>query len=182
MHRNDLIHQLESYRDRWAQETETCDRFLAFVRGHADCFERSLLEGHVTGSAWLVNGASTHVLLTHHRKLEQWFQLGGHADGESDVARVAMTEAVEESGLADLAFVADDVFDIDIHPIPERKGVPEHFHYDVRFAIQATRGEAFVVSEESLDLAWVAIDRLADYTSEASMLRMAKKWRSNRTS
>lgn len=177
MRRQPLIALLETYRSRWPDESATCERYLEFVSRNPDCFERSLQEGHVTGSAWIVNTAGTHVLLTHHRKLGQWFQLGGHADGETDVGKVAMAEAREESGLAELRFVNDEIFDIDIHLIPARKSDPEHYHYDVRFALQAVGSDAFAVSEESLDLAWVELDKLSDYTTEESMLRMARKWR-----
>lgn len=177
MKRKPLIALLERYRYRWKDEAETCERFIEFVSRNPDCFERSLEEGHITGSAWIVNTAGTHVLLTHHRKLGQWFQLGGHADGEPDVTRVAMQEAREESGLAELRFVSSEIFDLDIHLIPARRSDPEHYHYDVRFALQSVGSDAFTVSEESLDLAWVELMKLADYTTEESMLRMARKWR-----
>lgn len=69
------------------------------------------------------------------------------------------------------------IFDIDIHLIPERKGEPAHYHYDVRFALRATGSEDYVVSAESHDLAWVEIAKLDQFTAEESMLRMAAKWR-----
>ncbi len=176
MKRQPLVALLETYKARWNDEHETCDRYLDFVSRNPDCFERSLEEGHVTGSAWLVNIAGSHVLLTHHRKLGQWFQLGGHADGEANVTKVAMAEAREESGLEGLRFVSDEIFDIDIHLIPARKGEAAHYHYDVRFALQAVGSDAFSVSEESFDLAWVELANLEEYTREESMLRMARKW------
>ncbi|NER51236.1 MAG: NUDIX hydrolase [Symploca sp. SIO1A3] len=176
MKRKPLIGLLEAYASRWIEEKQTCDRFLEFVRRNPDCFERWLAEGHVTGSAWLVNKAGTHVLLTHHRKLGAWFQLGGHADGESDVAKVALQEAHEESGLGDLHLLDDAIFDIDIHLIPARKTDPDHYHFDVRFIVRAMGSEAFEVGEESLDLAWVEIESISDFTTETSMLRMARKW------
>lgn len=59
-------------------------------------FLESLAKGHITGSAWVVNGDGTEGLLTHHRKLDCWLQLGGHADGESDVLVVAIKEAEDK--------------------------------------------------------------------------------------
>jgi 8-oxo-dGTP pyrophosphatase MutT (NUDIX family) len=115
------------------------------------------------------------VLLTHHRKLGRWLQLGGHSDGDPDTLGVAQTEASEESGLC-VRPLSEAVFDLDVHEIPARKGDPAHWHFDVRFALQVTGSEDFRVSGESLDLAWVPIDRLGEYTDEASMLRMARKW------
>jgi 8-oxo-dGTP pyrophosphatase MutT (NUDIX family) len=117
-------------------------------------------------------------LLTHHKKLGRWLQVGGHSDGCADPLAVAIKEAEEESGLAVTALAAE-AFDIDVHEIPARKSDPAHFHFDIRFVLQAREGEAFQVSDESHDLAWVPVQRLADYTNEESMLRMARKWLEN---
>ncbi len=150
-------------------------RLAAFVWAHENCFDRSLLVGHVTGSAWIVDLDRTHVLLTHHRKLDKWLQLGGHADGDSDVLRVALREAREESGLTSVRPVRESIFDVDIHLIPARKTEPEHFHYDVRYALEADRGEALRMSDESHDLRWVRVDEVAVLTQEESVLRMVRK-------
>ena len=176
MHRNDLLQKLTAYPARYPEEQATAHRLIQFVESHTDCFERSLQIGHVTGSAWVVNRAGTHVLLTHHKKLDKWFQLGGHADGDSNILRAALREVQEESGLAAFAPVSGEIFDIDIHLIPERKNDPAHHHHDIRFAVQATGSEDYIVSAESHDLAWVEIQNLHQVTTETSMLRMAGKW------
>lgn len=176
MHRQVLLHLLNDYRHRHPAEAGVVRRFRTFVESHPDCFDRRLKVGHVTGSAWLVDRAGTHVLLTHHRKLDLWIQLGGHADGNPDPLAVALEEAREESGLSDLAPVGEDVFDLAIHDIPAIGADPAHKHYDVRFALRATGSERYTVGDESHDLAWVEIERLGDYTSEVSMLRLARKW------
>ena len=149
-------------------------QFLALLDDPADPFLRERLKGHLTGGAWLVSGDGRRVLMTHHRKLGRWLQLGGHADGDTDMARVALKEAEEESGLSDLS-VEDDIFDLDRHWIPERKDVPRHWHYDVRYVVRANGSEAYVVSDESLDLAWRGIAPLAD-DADPSIRRMARKW------
>lgn len=174
-HRQRLLGLIEEYAPRHGDEAAVVDRFITFIRANERCFERDCWTGHITGSAWLVNGAGTHVLLTHHRKLDRWLQLGGHSDGESNSLSAAQREAEEESGLPVRA-LDPQVFDLDVHEIPARKADPAHYHYDVRFAFQADR-EDFQVSAESLDLAWVCIEELADFTDEESMLRMAEKWR-----
>ena len=176
MARQALIRDLRDYRVRWPGESETVDRFVDFVLSQPDCFERSLKIGHVTGSAWVVNRAETQVLLTHHKKLGMWVQLGGHADGDVEVLRVARREAAEESGLAGLQLVPGGIFDVDVHRIPSGPGEPEHLHWDVRFAFRASAGEDFRISDESHELRWVEIRSLASVTREESMLRMARKW------
>ena len=102
-------------------------------------------------------------------------QLGGHADGDRDMAGVALKEAQEESGLPYLSVDGDAIFDLDRHWIPERKEVPGHWHYDVRYVVRAGTDERYVVSEESHDLAWRLISDVAQ-DADASMSRMARKW------
>ena len=172
----DLARQLRDYRIRWPGEAAVVARFLDFLAAHPDAFARSLAVGHVTGSAWLVDRAGARVLLTHHKKLGIWVQLGGHADGDADVFRVARREAEEESGLPELAAVSDRIFDVDVHRIPARGAEPEHLHWDVRYAFRAPGGEAFRVSDESHELAWIDVRALETVTREESMLRMARKW------
>ena len=169
--------QLTRYRQRWPAEADTVQAFEALLDDPADPFVRERLAGHFTGSAWLVDGAGTRVLLTHHRKLERWLQLGGHADGERELAQVALKEAEEESGLPDLQLIDPEPFDLDRHWIPERGDVPGHWHYDARYLVRAAGSEAFLVSEESLALAWRLIAGLPDDPgADESMRRMAGKW------
>lgn len=177
MHRVPLLALLRVYRPLDAADAACRERFAAFVAAQPRCFERDLASGHVTGSAWIVDRAGRRVLLTHHRKLGIWVQPGGHADGEPDIAAVAQREALEETGLAGLAPCGEGVFDLDIHGIPARPDFPAHEHYDVRFALRATAGEAFVVSDESHALAWVPLEELERYSREISLLRMREKWR-----
>lgn len=179
MYRDALLTQLNHYILHYPQESFVVERFKEFVDTHQDCFERTQLNGHVTGSAWLTNNSGTHVLLTHHRKLNRWLQLGGHADGNGNLLEVAIREAREESGIADIIAVSDTLFDIDIHHIPERTHEPGHFHYDARFALQVTSSDQFTVSSESHALEWVDISQLQSKTSELSIHRMAYKWMNN---
>ena len=78
--------------------------------------------------------------------------------------------------LAELEALSPEIFDVDVHEIPARKGEPAHLHYDVRFALVAPAGAEFVVSEESHDLAWVPRAEVAHYNTDDSVLRMAAKW------
>jgi hypothetical protein len=93
-----------------------------FIAAQPECLWRSCVPGHLTGSAWVVSPDRRRVLLTHHRKLDKWLQLGGHADGDPDLAAVAQREAHEESGLMGIRLLSPEVFDVDRHWIPERKG------------------------------------------------------------
>jgi 8-oxo-dGTP pyrophosphatase MutT (NUDIX family) len=172
---DDLAQALRLHADAGAEDG-VADRFLAFLASDPNVFERSHAPGHFTGSAWLVSADGERVLLTHHRKLERWLQLGGHADGDRDLVRVALREAEEESGLCDLV-VDPAIFDLDCHRIPARGTEPAHLHYDVRYVVRATGSEAFGVSDESLELAWRPIRAVAqDPRADESLRRMARRW------
>ena len=172
----ELAAALADYGRRFPREAATVELFRALLADPGPVYERRRLAGHFTGSAWLVDASGQRVLLTHHRKLGRWLQLGGHADGDADLAAVALKEAEEESGLGDLV-VEPAIFDLDRHAIPARGEEPEHWHYDVRFVVRATGSEDFAVGEESLDLAWKPVSELAaDPSADESMRRMAAKW------
>ena len=176
MHRNDLLSKLRSYRKRWPDEVKMADRLSDFVESNPDCFERSLKIGHVTGSAWVVNKAGTHVLLTHHKKLNMWLQLGGHADGNTDILDAALCEAVEESGFQTLEPVGTEIFDIDIHLIPRHGDIQAHNHHDIRFLFVAKKTEDYVISDESNELKWILMDEINHFTgNNKSIQRMVFK-------
>lgn len=160
----------------WPEEAAEARLFIDLLGEGEHAFLRERLEGHFTASALLVSADGRRTLLTHHRKLDRWLQPGGHADGDTDLARVALTEATEESGLTGLR-VEGGIFDLDRHWIPERKGVPGHWHHDVRYVVRAGDDERYVVGEESNDLAWLDIDAVAaDASMDPSLRRMARKW------
>jgi 8-oxo-dGTP pyrophosphatase MutT (NUDIX family) len=166
----------DRYRGRWQGEAPTVDLFQRFLDECPCAFERSHGAGHFTGSAWLVSADGERVLLLHHRKLGRWLQPGGHADGNADLARVALREAQEETGVIGLS-IEGEIFDIDRHHIPARASEPEHWHYDVRYIIRAGEDERFIVNPESHALAWRPVTEVAGDTSlDMSLRRMAKKW------
>lgn len=173
-----LIEEIDQYVPMDGTELGHKQNLLAFLRESDNNFERSNLQGHVTGSAWLLNSTRSRVLLMHHRKLTMWMQLGGHADGDSDILAVALREAQEESGLKDIFPIQTSIFDIDVHMIPANatKGEPQHYHYDIRYLLW-TPDEQYVMNGESIDLRWVGIDEVNGYVHSESIMRMVKKWR-----
>ena len=95
MHRQQLLELLKRHNTRFMDEAAFVSRAISFIEVHEDCFYRALWPLHVTGSAWVVNALRDKVLLLHHRKLDQWFQPGGQADGDHDILRVSLKETVE---------------------------------------------------------------------------------------
>jgi 8-oxo-dGTP pyrophosphatase MutT (NUDIX family) len=167
---------LLQYNPHDVAECEYKKRILTFLDTYENAFERSLDVGHITASCWLVNKNNTKALLTHHRKLNMWFQLGGHCDGDIDVLGVAIKEAQEESGIREIEPVYRGIFDIDVHLIPENKKEKAHYHHDIRFLLRVVSDEDIVVSDESHDLAWISRNRFDLPTHERSVVRMFDKW------
>ncbi len=126
---------------------------LEFVDQHPEALYRTCLPGHLTGSAVVVDAAGRRVLLMHHAKLDRWLQPGGHADGNANLAAVALREATEETGIEGLLIDPEPV-DLDVHGIPERGTEPAHWHLDVRFLVRAPIDATVVGNDESLDLQW----------------------------
>ena len=175
MNRNNLLQLLEKYVPT-AEEVDAKNRTIEFVRNNQNCFERSLKAGHITASAWLLNKSGDKALLTHHKKLDSWFQLGGHCDGDPDVLNVAIKEAQEESGISDIAPVASSIFDIDVHQIPANSKDDAHYHYDIRFLLQAQGSDEIVINHESKELRWIDKNIKNFPTKQRSVLRMLEKW------
>ncbi len=185
MHRRPLLSMLECYRHAFPAENEVVDWIVALVEQHADCFERTCRPGHITGAAWILSPDRRRCLLTHHRKLDRWLQLGGHADGQTLVEEVALREAREESGMTGFDFVpiagALVPLDLDVHEIPARFDADgrqiedAHQHHDVRFLLVAHAGQTIAASDESHEIGWFTTEEVLRLTDEPSVLRMLYK-------
>ncbi len=173
MDRKFLINSFRSYQTLFDEEQKFMPAFLELLN-HQDCFQRTHLPGHVTGSAWIVNADRSKTLLVHHAKLHKWVQPGGHADGDENILNLALREAEEETGLRRLKSF-NTIFDLDIHIIASRKDFPEHFHYDIRFLVEGDESEKIIVTDESHDVKWISLNDLENFTKERSVLRMKDK-------
>lgn len=185
MTRRPLVEMLARYAELFPDEAATAERISRLVESRADCFERTCRPGHITSAAWILSADRRRSLLAHHRKLDRWLQLGGHADGEWHVEEVALREAREESGMKafDIVPIHGGLmpFDIDIHAIPARYDASgqvvedAHEHHDIRFLMIARSDAEPIVSDESHDVAWCTPDEVLERTNEESVLRMLRK-------
>ncbi|MEZ5962754.1 MAG: NUDIX hydrolase [Planctomycetota bacterium] len=182
MHRQPLFDLLARYRSAFPAEAAVVDRISALMAAHTDCLLRSCRPGHVTASAFIVDATGRRFLLTHHKKLDRWLQLGGHVDGEAHVLHAALREAREESGMHGFDVVPVDgvaglPLDVDVHTIPARGAEPEHEHHDVRFLLRARPGQEPVCSDESHAVAWFELATMESVLDEESVLRLGRKAR-----
>ena len=179
MHRQELLSLLQQHRTRFMDEAAYIRRAFTFVEEHEDIFYRELWPAHVTGSAWVVSPDRESVLMLHHRKLDQWFQPGGHADGDNDVLRVALRETSEETGLdpAHIRLIDDAVFDVDIHTILASHEAPSHEHIDIRFLVEIDDSLPLPGSDEAHEVLWVDFHDISRFNNNRSTYRMVEKTR-----
>jgi len=156
---------------RDAQQSEARAFILEWIDAHPDALWRSCLEGHLTSSALILDAAGERALLTLHKKLGRWLQLGGHCDGDGNLAGSALREAREESGIQGLR-VEPIPIDLDCHRIPALPGEPEHWHLDTRFIVRAPAGAVARAGAESKALRWFTPKELEGLTSDDSVRRL----------
>lgn len=176
MDRAQLVHALNNYQTSFDEEKATIPRLKSILANFSNCYKRSLISGHITASAWIIDENGTSTLLVHHKKLNRWLQPGGHADGEENIIAVATREAREETGLKSLKLIEENIFDIDIHLIPRYKDIQSHYHHDIRFLFVADKTENYAISNESNELAWIPMDKIYNFTGNSSSVnRMVLK-------
>ncbi len=177
MQNDSILSLLERHTSAFDEEKLYQQLTLDLVCQHPeDWWRRSLLQGHLTGSAWVLNPDRTKALLIHHRALDKWFQPGGHAeDSDESLLETARREAQEECGLDRLILLSDAIFDLDIHQIPAKKEVGAHLHYDVRFLFQAENEMFNEDLAEVKAVQWVPVTQLMLQDLQQSVRRMVLK-------
>ncbi|MGX1680325.1 NUDIX hydrolase [Streptomyces althioticus] len=157
---DDAVLVLKAYED----QTDLRDAYLEHLAAHPDGLWKACGAGHLTASALVVDPERGRVLLTLHRKLRMWLQMGGHCEpGDAALAAAALREATEESGVADLTLLPGGPVRLDRHPIPP----PCHFHFDVQYAALATPDAVHAVSDESLDVRWFPYDEVPQVADDS---------------
>lgn len=166
-----IYQDIESYRPRNPQEQRDKAVILDFIKHNEDAFLRTNLVAHMTASAWIVNAKADKLLMVYHRIYDSWSWTGGHADGEKDLLKLAMREAVEETGLCHIRPVSRDIYSLEILTVDghEKHGeyVPSHLHMNVTYLLQADEDEVLkVCQEENSAVSWFGLEQALKASTE----------------
>ncbi|MFE6824364.1 NUDIX hydrolase [Streptomyces sp. NPDC057690] len=152
-------------------QEELRQAYLDHLGAHPDGMWKACGDGHVTASALVIDPERGRVLLTLHKKMRMWLQMGGHCEPADETVRAAaLREATEESGIGGLALLPGGPVRLDRHPTPCA------WHYDVQYAALAPAGAVEAISDESLDLRWFAYAEVAGVADE-SVVRLLEATR-----
>ncbi|MFF7392356.1 NUDIX hydrolase [Streptomyces scabiei] len=164
---DDAVLVLKSYED----QAELRQVYLDHLAAHPDGMWKACGAGHITASGLVIDPERGRVLLTLHRKLRMWLQMGGHCEpGDTSLADSALREATEESGIAGLTLLPGGPVRLDRHHTPCA------WHLDVQYSALAPADAVEAISDESLDLRWFAYDEVPTVADD-SVVRLLEATR-----
>lgn len=163
--------QIKLYKPFNEQEERDKELILEYMAENPNIFLRESRLAHMTASAWIVNRERTKVLMAYHNIYNSWSWLGGHADGETDLLRVALREAREESGLRNVRPVSEDIYSLESLTVDGhiKKGhyVSSHLHLNVTYLLEADEEEALSIKlDENSGVAWFGLEEAIEASTE----------------
>ena len=175
-----LLKEIKSYIPFNEQEKFDKKIMLDFIKNNSDCLLRKNKLAHFTTSIWTVNKERTKVLMVYHNIYNSWSWIGGHADGEENLSKVAMRELQEETGVKNAKLVSDDIFSLEILTVGGhmKKGVyvPSHLHLNITYLAEADEKEMLLVKEdENQAVKWWTFEEALKVSTEPWMVERVYK-------
>jgi ADP-ribose pyrophosphatase YjhB (NUDIX family) len=166
-----VVEKIERYIPFNEQETRDKEMILSCLKNMDKVFSRENTTAHMTASAWVVNCKRDKVLMAYHNIYDSWSWLGGHADGEEDLLKVALKEVREESGIISAHPVSEDIYSLEVLTVDGhiKRGayVSSHLHLNVTYLIEADDGESLSVKpDENSGVAWFSLEDAVKASSE----------------
>ena len=169
--RQKLIADLKKFKPFNEQEEKDKLHILSLLEKEEDIFLRTNLTTHMTASAWVVNQNHEKVLMAYHNIYDTWAWLGGHADGEEDLLKVALKEVREESYLKEIKPVIEDIFSVEVLTvdghIKNGEYISSHLHLNITYLIEADdTQEINIKADENSQIAWFPLKEAVNMSNE----------------
>ena len=170
-----LRDQIEKYKPYNEQEENDKMLMLEFIDKFDDVLTRKNKLGHFTASVWAVNKEKTKVLMVYHNIYKSWSWIGGHADGEEDLLKVAIKELKEETGVKNPKVIDENIFALDAICVQghEKRGkyVSSHIHFDIAYLVEVEENETLKIKEdENSGVKWIKIEDIKKVSNEKWMI------------
>lgn len=155
------------------QEATDKEVILHALESDPHCLDRSA-QAHMTCSIWTVDAAMRQTLMVYHNVYDSWSWIGGHADGEHDLAAVALRELEEETGVTNAHLVPcgpGGIFSLEVLTVDghEKRGayVGSHLHLNVTYlAIADPKEPLRIKPDENNAVAWMPLTEAIERSSE----------------
>ena len=167
----DIFQQLKNHIPFNGQEEADKVLILHCLRTLPDVFTRDSRLAHMTASGWVVNPERDKVLMVYHNLYDSWSWMGGHADGDQDLLRVALREVREESGIKRVRPLLEDIFSLEVLTVDghEKRGVyvPSHLHLNVTYLLEAEEDQELIIKpDENSSVSWFGLEEAIESSSE----------------
>ncbi|MCI8308958.1 MAG: NUDIX hydrolase [Clostridia bacterium] len=166
-----LKEQIENYKPYNEQEEKDKQIMLKYINTFDDVLTRNNEIGHFTASSWAVNKERTKVIMIYHNIYNSWAWTGGHADGESDLLKVAIRELKEETGVENVKVINNDIFSLEIVSVnghvKKGKYVSTHVHLNLTYLLEVDENDILKMKEdENSGVKWVDINDVEKVSTE----------------
>lgn len=169
-----LRNQIAAYKPHNEQEAKDQEVMLRYIDAFPDILTRKNEFAHFSSSAWTVNQDRTKVLMAFHNIYQSWSWLGGHADGDDHLLRVALRETREETGLTTIKPLSDEIYSLEIlgvdGHVKNGSHVATHVHLNVTYLIEADENERTQIKpDENSAIQWMTLAEAVEKCSEPYM-------------
>ena len=168
-----LIDDIAAYEPFNEQEAADKPVILRALQTNPGCFDRSA-QAHMACSIWTLSPDFKQTLAVYHNIYDSWSWIGGHADGECDLAAVALCELEEETGVRGRLLKEcgpGGIFSLEVLTVAGhiKRGtyVSSHLHLNVTYLAVADPAAALrIAPDENSQVAWMDIDELIARSTE----------------
>lgn len=169
------IDAITQYHSDLPQEIRDQEVMLEYIHQFENLLSRENHFAHMSASGFIVNPTFDKVLMVYHSIYQSWTWTGGHCDDESDILKVAIKEAKEETGIKNVTCILNQLLSLEILPVwghvKNKEYVSSHLHLNCTLLLQCDEDEILTAKEdENEGVKWVDLNQIEFECSEKEMM------------